>query len=204
MTTPPNGKQGEPGNAPPERPAPGARLAEEMRLLLDALAERAEPLLNRLAAAPTGGSRSGDDQASAQQGERPRQQPTADRATGDRATADRATTDRPTTEQPTIDRPSTDRPAAEQPTADHTPATCGWCPLCAGIAVLRGERPELAIRAAEHAAGLLSVLRSALSEPTRPAPGDEPEAPPPPPEPARERVQHITVRRRNAGEDDEC
>jgi hypothetical protein len=258
MTTPPNGKQGEPGNAPPERPAPGARLAEEMRLLLDALAERAEPLLNRLAAAPTGGSRSDDDQASAQQGERLGQQPTADRATGDRptgdgvtgdratgdrsttdrptgdwatgdratsdrattdrattdrATTDRATGDRPTTDRPTdratgdrptTDRPTTDRPAAEQSPADHTPATCGWCPLCAGIAVLRGERPELAIRAAEHAAGLLSVLRSALAEPTRPAPGNEPEAQPPPPEPARERVQHITVRRRNAGEDDEC
>src|SRR6202000_1772780 len=118
MTTPRDGTQAT------EQPLPGARLAEELRLLLDALAERAEPVLNRLAA--------GEHE-------------------------------------------------------EHTPATCGWCPLCAGMAVLRGERPELAVRAAEHAAGLLAVLRSALAEPAT--------APPPPdgqPEP--ERGQHITVR----------
>lgn len=118
-----------------EQPMPGARLAEEFRLLLDALAERAQPMLNRLATAPEG---------------------------------------------------------------EHTPATCGWCPLCAGIAVLRGERPELAVRAAEHAAGLLTVLRTALAE-REPEPGkSEPERP------ARERVQHITVHRRPADEDGEC
>lgn len=117
-----------------EQPLPGARLAEELRLLLDALAERAQPMLNRLAAAP-------------EQGE-------------------------------------------------HTPATCGWCPLCAGMAVLRGERPELAVKAAEHASGLLAVLRMALATP----PADEPA----PDEPARERVQHITVRRRQSGGDAEC
>ena len=106
----------------------GARLAEELRLLVDALAERAQPMLNRLAA-PTG------------------------------------------------------------ETGEHTPATCGWCPLCAGIAVARGERPELAVKAAEHAAGLLAVLRMALQQQrTEPAPADEPQAPP--------RVQKITVRRR--------
>lgn len=38
------------------------------------------------------------------------------------------------------------------------------CPVCAVIAVLRGERPELAVRLAEHAAGLLAVLQSALYE----------------------------------------
>jgi hypothetical protein len=135
MTTPPNGTQ----DAGHEHPAPGARLAEEMRLLLDALAERAEPLLNRLATAPAG-----------------------------------------------------------EDGAEHLPATCGWCPLCAGLAVLRGERPELAVKAAEHATGLLSVLRSALAEPSS-APTAQPAG-----EPARERVQHITVRRRDAGKDEEC
>lgn len=117
-----------------EQPLPGARLAEELRLLLDAFAERAQPMLNRLAAAP-------------EQGE-------------------------------------------------HTPATCGWCPLCAGMAVLRGERPELAVKAAEHAAGLLTVLRMALATPAAEEPAPE--------EPARERVQHITVRRRESGGDAEC
>jgi hypothetical protein len=117
-----------------EQPLPGARLAEELRLLLDALAERAEPMLNRLAA--------------------PREQ------------------------------------------GEHTPATCGWCPLCAAMALVRGERPELAVKAAEHASGLLSVLRMALATP----PAEEPE----PEEPARERVQHITVRRRDNGGAAEC
>lgn len=118
----------------PDGPMPGARLAEELRLLLDALAERAQPMLNRLATPADG---------------------------------------------------------------EHTPATCGWCPLCAGIAVVRGERPELAVRAAEHAAGLLAVLRMALQEPhSTPAPSTtEPE------EPGPDRVQHITVHRRSDGGD---
>ncbi|HEX4724142.1 MAG TPA: hypothetical protein VH333_16620 [Pseudonocardiaceae bacterium] len=124
MTTPPNED---------DQPLPGARLAEELRLLLDALAERAQPMLNRLAAA--------------------------------------------------------------DPEAEHTPATCGWCPVCAGMAVLRGERPELAVRAAEHAAGLLAVVRSALASST-PPPAASASSPPPSPD----RVQHITVQRR----DDEC
>jgi hypothetical protein len=118
-----------PRNDSDDPPLPGARLAEELRLLLDALAERAQPVLNRLAA------------------------------------------------------PDQD--------AEHTPATCGWCPVCAGMALLRGERPELAVRAAEHAAGLLAVLRSALVPPASPA------------EPSSDnRVQHITVQRH--GEDGEC
>ncbi|HEX3649733.1 MAG TPA: hypothetical protein VHV49_15015, partial [Pseudonocardiaceae bacterium] len=100
MTTPRDGTQ-----ATDDQPMPGARLVEELRLLLDALAERAEPMLNRLA-------------------------------------------------------------AGEQD--EHLPATCGWCPVCAGMAVLRGERPELAVRAAEHAVGLLAVLRTALTDPATP------------------------------------
>jgi hypothetical protein len=114
MTTPSNGTE--------DPPLPGARLAEELRLLLDALAERAQPWLNRL---------------------------------------------------------------ATEPATDHTPATCGWCPVCAGMAVLRGERPELAVRAAEHAAGLVAVLRSALAQPE---PSQSARS-------ADDRVEHITVRR---------
>lgn len=110
---------------PQDPPLPGARLAEELRLLVDALAERAQPMLNRLAAA--------------------------------------------------------------DPDAEHTPATCGWCPVCAGLALLKGERPELAVRAAEHAAGLVAVLRTALAE-RAPEPAPEPE-------PQQDRVQHITVQR---------
>lgn len=123
MTTPSNGTE--------DPPLPGARLADELRLLLDALAERAQPWLNRL---------------------------------------------------------------ATEPDAEHTPATCGWCPVCAGMAVLRGERPELAVRAAEHAAGLVAVLRSALAQTDPPQPAGSMD----------DRVEHITVRRRDNPKDGEC
>ncbi len=131
---------------------PGARLAEELRLLLGVLAERAEPWLNRLATAPEG--------------------------------------------------------TAPEGAAQHSPATCGWCPLCAGIAMVRGERPELAVRAAEHASGLLAVLRASLTErpsttePTSPSaatPAPKDEDAPVEPGPEAGRVQRITIRRRGGG-----
>lgn len=119
-----------------DAPPPGAKIAEELKLLLGVLADRAEPWLTRLATAQDG--------------------------------------------------------------AEHTPATCGWCPLCAGMAVLRGERPELAVRAAEHASGLLAVLRASLAErpPTEPKPEPSAESEE---EPQPERVQKIAIRRRGAG-----
>ncbi|MFD1152163.1 hypothetical protein ACFQ3T_33925, partial [Saccharothrix hoggarensis] len=71
-----------------------SKLAEELRLLLDAAAERAQPWLHRMAA--EGG---------------------------------------------------------------HDSRTCGWCPLCNAVALVRGDRSELAAKAAEHIAGLIAVLR---------------------------------------------
>jgi hypothetical protein len=111
------------------------RLADELRLLLDAAAERAQPWLQKIATAAD------DDEA-------------------------------------------------------HNPQTCGWCPLCNGAALLRGDRSELAAKAAEHLAGLVAVLRAALAEPAAPVAEETP------PAPAEERrVQHIqVVRRRTAGE----
>ena len=76
----------------------------------------------------------------------------------------------------------------------HTPETCGWCPLCNGVALLRGDRSELAAKAAEHAAGLVAVLRAALREPGTP-PSSPPSADEPVPEPG-QRVQHIKVVRK--------
>lgn len=67
-------------------------------------------------------------------------------------------------------QPWLQRLASEAPGDGHSPASCGWCPLCAAVAVVRGERPELAVRAAEHLAGLLGTLRSAMAERV-PAPG---------------------------------
>ena len=80
--------------------------------------------------------------------------------------------------------------------ADPTPATCTWCPLCALAARLRGERPELAVRLAEHAAGLLAAAREALDQhgPDQHGP-DQPAGEAGDQERGRhtERVQHIDV-----------
>jgi hypothetical protein len=78
-----------------------------------------------------------------------------------------------------------------EPAASGT-GTCAACPVCAVIAALRGERSELAARMAEHAAGLVAVLRAALEE-GAPTPADPP-APAPQPPPAR-RVQRIRIDR---------
>lgn len=55
------------------------------------------------------------------------------------------------------------------PAPGETPVTCASCPLCAIMALLRGERSEMAVRLAEQAAGLLTVLRAALAEGNGPA-----------------------------------
>ncbi len=36
---------------------------------------------------------------------------------------------------------------------------CSWCPVCALVAALRGEQPELTARLAEQASGLMTLLR---------------------------------------------
>ncbi|GAA2553743.1 hypothetical protein [Pseudonocardia hydrocarbonoxydans] len=91
--------------------------------------------------------------------------------------------------------PVLDRARTEGARADGPPA-CSVCPVCAAVALLRGERPELAVRLAEHAAGLLEVLQTALHEGAgTPPPASAPT--PPPAGPAR-RVQHIPVVREAA------
>lgn len=67
---------------------------------------------------------------------------------------------------------------------------CASCPVCAVLALVRGERPELAVRLAEHASALLDVLVAALQE-TGSAARPEPDAPAAP----TRRVQHIHVER---------
>ena len=56
------------------------------------------------------------------------------------------------------------------PPEGGTPVTCASCPLCALMALLRGERSEMAVRVAEQAAGLVAVLRAALAEGNGPGP----------------------------------
>ncbi|GGM61471.1 hypothetical protein GCM10012275_35600 [Longimycelium tulufanense] len=123
---------------------PRARLAEELRLLSEALAQRAEPYLERL----------------------------------------RGT--------------------------EHDRGDCGWCPLCTGLGLLRGERPELADRLAEYATGLVLTLRAVVenglpdtaagpARPAQPRPDGagpaEPRSDEPAADAARPRVQRIRVRR---------
>ncbi|HEX4249597.1 MAG TPA: hypothetical protein VH008_17160 [Pseudonocardia sp.] len=62
--------------------------------------------------------------------------------------------------EPLVDRIREQSPDDAAP----EPASCAVCPVCALITVLRGGRSELAVRLAEHAAGLLTVLRAALEE----------------------------------------
>lgn len=94
------------------------------------------------------------------------------------------------------------REAGRQDGGDCEPAgTCGWCPVCAVAAVLRGERPELTTRLAEQLAAMVTLLRQVLAEhhagPAEPA--SEPPAPPAASEedepPAEAKVQRIEVRR---------
>jgi hypothetical protein len=86
----------------------------------------------------------------------------------------------------------------------ETPRTCGWCPLCAIVAMVRGERPELAARVMEQAAQLVALLRAVLADRWEPQegvhmPGFRPAEEPEPfrrePRADSDRVQHITVRR---------
>lgn len=87
---------------------------------------------------------------------------------------------------PVLDRLRSEPADAAEPGAQP----CAVCPVCAVIAALRGERPELAVRLAEHASGLAAVLRAALEEGTP----TSATAPAPEPSPAR-RVHRIRVER---------
>ena len=86
-------------------------------------------------------------------------------------------------------------------------SACGWCPLCAIVAVVRGERPEFAARVLEQLAQLVALLRAVLAdrwEPDegvhmpgfRPAPRPAASAPEAADGTGASRVQHIAVRRR--------
>ncbi|SFK38195.1 hypothetical protein [Amycolatopsis sacchari] len=85
--------------------------------------------------------------------------------------------------------------AAGHGQGDRPAGDCGWCPLCAVVAVVRGERPEFAARLVEHLGQLVALLRAVLADRWDPEhgfhmPGFSPE---PPPKPENPRVQHIPV-----------
>jgi hypothetical protein len=111
-----------------DRAEPGSRLVEELRLLLDAVAERAGPWLDQVADTPSG--------------------------------------------------------------------SCEWCPVCAVVALLRGEPNALAARGLEHAAELVALLRAVLADRWEPGVAHMPGfTPPPRPRGDGPRVQPIPVRR---------
>ena len=59
-----------------------------------------------------------------------------------------------------VDGAATARAGAPRPPQSAGP--CTWCPVCALVAALRGEQPELAAHLAEQASALLVVLRLLL------------------------------------------
>jgi hypothetical protein len=103
---------------------PGSRLVEELRLLVEAVADRAGPWLDRVA---------------------------------------------------------------------ESDGTCEWCPLCASVALLRGEPNALAGRGLDAAADLVALLRAVLADRWDPTvshmPGFTPKEKP------AANVQHIPLRR---------
>jgi hypothetical protein len=89
---------------------------------------------------------------------------------------------------PGAEHTGTGEDAAGGPRGDGPPCTA--CPVCAVLSALRGDRPELVSRLAEHASGLLAVARELLNPPPG-ATDDENDAPGK--APARTVVQHVPV-----------
>jgi hypothetical protein len=85
-----------------------------------------------------------------------------------------------------------DFPAADTPDdgAAHA-AECRWCPLCAGLAALRGRRPDLLDGLADLLTTAATVVRAHASAPADP--GSAEPAPEPAPEPGPAPVQRIEV-----------
>lgn len=142
---------GEPG-------ADGARLAEEIRLLVDLVTERAEPWLRGVFAAGHGGGDPFDCDVGA---------PGA--RTGGGAGA---------AEEP--------GDAASGAAGTSANSSCAWCPLCAVLAVVRGEAPEIAARVLEQAVQVIALLRAVLADRWQPdegvhMPGYRPSTRPGPP-----------------------
>ncbi|WP_410609173.1 hypothetical protein [Amycolatopsis sp. lyj-109] len=165
----------------------GPRLTEEIRLLAELVAEKAAPWLEDVLAAGHG-SFSGVPGGEA---------PGPGRSAGDYGSF---------SGDPGGGAPGPGRSAGgynpDEAKADDS--ACGWCPLCAIVAVVRGERPELVARLAEQLAQLVALLRAVLADRWEPQEGVHMPGFRPAPRPAdprtSPRVQHIAVRRRDEWE----
>jgi hypothetical protein len=109
----------------------GSRLVEELRLLVDAVAERAGPWLDRVAVSTH---------------------------------------------------------------EEHAGLVGGWCPVCALVALIKGEPSELAARGLDRAADLVALLRAVLADRWEPGVPHMPGFKPEPRSSAR--VERIPVRRK--------
>jgi hypothetical protein len=84
-------------------------------------------------------------------------------------------------------------PWLDRVAAEPGGSSCAWCPLCAAVAVLRGEPNALAGRGLDAAADVVALLRAVLADRWEPEvshmPGFTPE------EPRSAKVRPIPVRR---------
>lgn len=97
--------------------------------------------------------------------------------------------------QPWLERLARDGDPAQSAAVGNAP--CTWCPICALIIALRGDRPEAVARLAQHGAGLIAAVRELLVSPAGPAPPQgEPtgRGDPTPGRASTRLVQHIVVR----------
>ncbi|MGW3959639.1 hypothetical protein ACWED2_07435 [Amycolatopsis sp. NPDC005003] len=160
----------------------GPRLTEEIRLLAEMVAEKAAPWLEGVLAAGHGSFSGGPGGEAPGPGRSPGGYGSFSGVPGGEAAGGHGPPDE----------------------AKPDGSACGWCPLCAIVAVVRGERPELVARLAEQLAQLVALLRAVLADRWEPEegvhmPGFRPAPRPADPRPA-PRVQHIAVRRRDEWE----
>jgi hypothetical protein len=93
-------------------------------------------------------------------------------------------------------------PWLDQVASDGSGSTCTWCPLCAAVAVVRGDSNELATRGLDAAADLVALLRAVLADRWEPGSPHMPGFTPSGPSSSSSgsgsgsvKVQHIPVRR---------
>jgi hypothetical protein len=95
--------------------------------------------------------------------------------------------------------------AAGQPAGAERPVACEWCPVCATIALVRGEAPELGGRVADHAGALLTALRAVLDQPAQqPREPREPQTAPEPEERPERAVREPPAQPRGVGAGGGC